>query len=103
MKEISEYEIQKACVKWFRYTYPDDIIFHIPNGEKRNIQSAIKLQNMGVTSGIPDLFVPKLNCFIEIKNSKGKLSNKQIKTIEKLRKTHLVYVKDSLESFKSIF
>lgn len=35
-----------------------DLLFHIPNGERRDIGSAIKLKEMGVKPSIPDYMLP---------------------------------------------
>ena len=80
----SESEHQIAFVKWFRYYYPDKIIFHIPNGGSRHVIEAKRLKEMGVLKGIPDLYIPHLNLFIEMKREKGKLDDAQIKCIAKL-------------------
>lgn len=71
---ISEYTIQIACVKWFRIIFPDILIFHIPNGGKRDAREARSFKSLGVVAGIPDLFIPEFKLFIEVKNASGRLS-----------------------------
>jgi len=61
--------------------YPDVLIFAIPNGEKRHIATAIKLKEEGVTSGIPDLYIPAWKVWIEMKRSKGGKVSKDQKAI----------------------
>lgn len=51
--------------------------FAIPNGGVRSIGLAVKLKKEGVKSGVPDLFLPRLNLFIEMKTRTGKLSKNQ--------------------------
>ena len=62
---------QITLVSWFERTYPNVLIFHIPNGGKRSITQAMKFQKMGVKPGIPDLFVPEWQLWIEMKRTKG--------------------------------
>jgi len=62
---------------------PDVIWFHVPNGERRNIQTAVRLKRMGVKPGVSDyiIFVPsegRLDVhFVELKTGAGRLSDNQ--------------------------
>ena len=47
--------LQIQCVEWFREAFPGVLIYHVPNGGKRNPREAAKLKSMGVVPGIPDL------------------------------------------------
>jgi len=76
----SEHAEQAGFLQWFRAKYPGILIFAIPNGGKRDIVTAKKLQMEGVVPGVPDLFVPELRLWIEMKKPGGKLSEAQ-KTI----------------------
>ena len=87
----SEHELQTACVRWFRYVYPDKIIISIPNGAKRTLyERRIALQE-GLTAGVPDLFIPHPagsfhGLWIEMKNGKaGRLSEPQVEMIARLK------------------
>ena len=80
----SEHAHQAGFVQWFRAKYPGILIFAIPNGGKRDIVTAKKLQMEGVTPGVPDLFVPELRLWIEMKKPGGKLSEAQKDMIEYL-------------------
>tara|TARA_R110000823_G_scaffold305033_1_gene426854 strand:- start:229 stop:495 length:267 start_codon:yes stop_codon:yes gene_type:complete len=61
------------------------LIFAIPNGEKRAISVAKRLKMEGVVRGVPDLFVPAWNLWIEMKRvSGGRLSPDQKQMIEYL-------------------
>lgn len=80
----SEHAEQAGFVTWFRTKYPGTLIFAIPNGGKRDIVTAKKLQMEGVTPGIPDLFVPEWCLWIEMKKPGGKLSESQKKIIKYL-------------------
>lgn len=72
-KPASEEQEQMAAVKWLELKRIP--VFHIPNGGKRNLIEAVKFKQLGVRSGIPDLFIPVAKgkyhgLFIEIKRSK---------------------------------
>ncbi|MDR0618896.1 MAG: VRR-NUC domain-containing protein [Bacteroidales bacterium] len=77
-----ESRLQRACVEWFRYQYPDRIIFAIPNGGKRNAVTASIMKKEGALAGVADLCLlyPRGEyhaCFIEMKYGKGKQSPAQ--------------------------
>lgn len=74
----SEHWEQAEYVSWFRKTFPDVLIFAIPNGGKRSKAQAAKLKLEGVVAGVHDLFVPEWRLWIEMKRQKGgSLSKKQ--------------------------
>jgi len=82
----SEHSEQVGFVNWFRAKYPHTLIFAIPNGEKRSISVATRLKAEGVTRGIPDLYIPACNLWVEMKRvTGGRLSPDQKKVIEYLR------------------
>jgi hypothetical protein len=69
---------QIGFVRWFRSRYPGLLIFHIPNGGARHIVTGKKLKDEGVVAGVPDLFIPAWNCWIEMKRKEyGVLSFEQ--------------------------
>ena len=79
-----EHELQKACVQWFRFNYPNYkyLLFAIPNGGLRNARVAVKLKAEGVVAGVPDLFLAigtkyANGLFIEMKQGKNKLTENQ--------------------------
>lgn len=68
----SEHLEQAEFVSWFRKNYmPEHRIFAIPNGGLRAKSVAMALKAEGVTKGVPDLFIPSLKIFIEMKKEKG--------------------------------
>ena len=67
----SEHYEQARVVMWFRQTYRPMRIFAIPNGGLRSKAVATKLKVEGVSPGVPDLFVPELKLWIEMKRIKG--------------------------------
>lgn len=67
------------------------LLFHIPNGGKRNMATAVRLKREGVKAGVPDLLLPVPRegfhgLFIEIKRVKGgKTSEAQRWWLEQLK------------------
>jgi len=81
----SEHDEQVGFINWFRAKYPQVLIFAIPNGEKRAITVAKRLKAEGVVRGIPDLFIPQFNLWVEMKRiSGGRLSPEQRAMIQYL-------------------
>lgn len=83
-----EKEEQAALVSWLRAKKIDH--FAIPNGEKRDLITAIHLKRQGCVPGIPDLMIPiktsyHAGLFIELKRrSGGVVSPSQRMWIDKL-------------------
>ena len=67
----TEHEEQRELVRWFRQTWPGVRIFAIPNGGARSPATAGRLKAEGVSSGVPDLFIPAWGIWVEMKRSKG--------------------------------
>lgn len=67
----TEHEEQRELVRWFRQTWPGVRIFAIPNGGARSQATAGRLKAEGVSSGVPDLFIPAWGLWVEMKRSKG--------------------------------
>ena len=67
----TEHEEQRELVRWFRQTWPGVRIFAIPNGGARSPATAGRLKAEGVSSGVPDLFIPAWGLWVEMKRSKG--------------------------------
>jgi hypothetical protein len=93
-----EESIQRHVVLWCK-NHANPLyhgIFHIPNGEKRDKNTARKLKRLGVKAGIPDLCLPLsggLTFWLEVKKKKGRLSLVQKRVIDDLRsKGHIVEV-----------
>jgi len=86
MKSLpSEHNEQAGFIQWFRARWPRVVVFAIPNGGKRNILTAKRLQREGVTPGVPDLFIPAWGIWIEMKRQKrGRTSPDQRVMIEYL-------------------
>jgi hypothetical protein len=89
--KLTERAIQVAAVSFIRNFYPDIVLFAVPNGAATTEVNRFQLIREGLLSGVPDIFVAHQNCqhpglFIEFKKPGGRLSEKQVATIEKLRK-----------------
>lgn len=73
----SEHQEQAAFITWFRAQFPGVLIFAIPNGAHLAgdaVRRAIKMQRMkaeGFVAGIPDLYCPAHQLWVEMKRAKG--------------------------------
>ena len=100
-----ESNIQIACVRWFRYAYPEPryLICTFPNGGSRNIVTASILKAEGSRAGMPDLAIFTANkCFfVEMKAKAGRQSEHQ-KEIEKILTAmgYKYYICRSFDEFK---
>ena len=106
--KISEEQIQRSIIKWFRNKYclkhhtPRYAIFSVPN------EAAYKNKKFiltGLMQGVSDLIVviDSKTLYFELKTATGKQSPKQIEfeeTIKKLNQEY--YLVRSLEQFKTI-
>ena len=75
----TEHEEQRETVSWFRKTYPGIRILAIPNGGARSPATAGRLKAEGVSAGVPDLFVPEWQLWVEMKRTKGGTVSKEQK------------------------
>lgn len=94
-----EHRIQSACVKWFRIQYPtmQHNLFAVPNGGRRDKASGSKLKEEGVLAGVADLILLKSThsygaLLIEMKTSKGRQSEAQMKWEHLIIKDDFKYV-----------
>lgn len=70
---MTEHIIQRESVQWIRQ-YTPYLVYAIPNGGKRGRLEAMRLQAEGVVAGMPDLHLPDLRLWIEMKTPTGKVS-----------------------------
>lgn len=84
---------QQALFKWVKLqscTIPElELLYHIPNGGKRNLLEAKRLKAEGVRAGIPDLCLPvargdQHGLYIELKAGKNKPTDTQLWWIDRL-------------------
>ena len=94
---VASESVEQQCLfRWAQYEsgkYPElDLMFHIPNGGKRNITTAVRLKAEGVKSGVPDINLPVARgefhgLFIELKKQRGnKTTENQDAWLEALNK-----------------
>lgn len=98
----SEHWEQREFVRWFRKTFPDVLIFAIPNGGHRGKAQAGNLKAEGVVPGVPDLYVPAWQWWPEMKRQKGgRVSPDQRRVMEYLQSIgHRVDVCNGCEAAK---
>ncbi len=70
-KVKSEHLEQVEFVQWMRRNHPEHRIFAIANGGYRSKSVGASLKAEGVTKGVPDLMIPSLRVFIEMKKTEG--------------------------------
>lgn len=89
----SEDTEQIAVIQWAQYqirTHPElKLLYHCPNGGSRNKAEAVKLKQMGVVAGIPDLCLPVPKgiyngLYIEMKYDRGRLEESQKEMLKQL-------------------
>lgn len=77
---------QAALFQWaftVQHTFPElRLMYHIPNGGKRNRFEAANLKRQGVKAGVPDICLPVARggfhgLYIELKAGKNKTTDKQ--------------------------
>lgn len=91
MKESQEQTFLFQWANLARCEYPElELMYHIPNGGKRNAREAAGLKRQGVKAGVPDICLPVPRgkyhgLYIELKVGKNKTSKHQDEWIEKLR------------------
>ena len=90
---LSESQEQINLFKWAGFAsckYPElDLMYHIPNGGKRDIGTAKKLKAEGVKAGVPDICLPVPRSgyhglYIEMKVGKNKTTDNQDRWLEGL-------------------
>lgn len=103
----TEGKLQADCFQWFNNTFPHlrGLLYHVPNGEKRDAITANLLKGKGVVAGVPDLefhFRAK-TYFFEAKkpNGDGVLSKEQKEIHKQLDiQRFIVWVFNDLETFQ---
>lgn len=85
---------QERVIQWARWMsgkYPEmDLLFHIPNGGRRDQREAQHFKRLGVKAGVSDLFLPVPRgsyhgLWIEMKTPGGKVSQAQKEWLEAMQ------------------
>ena len=84
MTEPSEHIIQRESVQWIRQ-YTPYLVYAIPNGGQRSKVTGGRLKAEGLVTGMPDLHIPALALFIEMKTATGAVDPAQLKIHDVLR------------------
>ena len=88
-----EEQEQMTVIQWAEYhaaKQPElKLLYHCPNGGKRNKAEAARLKASGVKAGVPDLFLPVPRgeyhgLYVEMKVGKNRLTSAQAAWIEAL-------------------
>lgn len=91
MSEASE---QTALFQWAMIARQEhkelELLYHVPNGGRRDKREAVSLRRQGVKAGIPDIVLPVardgfFGLYIELKFGKNKTSSIQDVWIRRLR------------------
>ena len=91
----TESQIQQAVFEWteaMSRKYPElKLMYHIPNGNKRDKIEAAHLKRQGVRAGVPDLCLPVASgryhgLYLELKSERGRLQDSQRVWISDLNK-----------------
>lgn len=86
---------QEALFNWAQYQYeryPElELLYHIPNGGKRDARTAANLKRQGLKAGVPDLHLPVARggyhgLYIELKVGSNKPTPLQKKWLSNLNK-----------------
>lgn len=86
-REAAEQEALFKWAAWMEQKLPElRLLFHVPNGGRRDSREAARLKAQGVKPGVPDLFLPVARggyhgLWIELKAGRGKPSSNQCQWI----------------------
>ena len=101
-----ESQLQQMCVRYFRYVYPQYVIYATPNGGSRNPVEAKRLKAEGVLAGVADLTVLLPNgriIYIEMKVKGNRQTDNQKAFQQKAEALgYKYYVCYSFDEFKAI-
>lgn len=104
----AEDSLQAACVRFYRFQYPQHLIMSFPAGfvfggdAVKRAMTANRMKAMGYQVGCPDLMIitPNEVRFIEMKVDKGRLTDNQKEVHERLKNMgYRVDVCRSLDEF----
>jgi hypothetical protein len=107
---LSESALQQKCVMWFKNTFRPirKLLYMNHNSGRKSMMSATTDVGLGLTKGIPDLFLAIPNdlwhgLYIEMKAIGGKVSPDQTEVMELLsNQGYKCAVIDSFQSFQEL-
>ncbi len=91
---MSEAQEQAALFQWAqlaRQQYKElELMYHVPNGGRRDSKEAVSLKRQGVKAGVPDICLPAgkggyFGLYIELKVGRNKTSSMQDLWIKRLQ------------------
>jgi VRR-NUC domain protein len=101
-----ESQLQQMCVRYFRYKYPQYLIYAVPNGGLRNSLEAKRPKAEGVLAGVADLTIllPQgRSVYIEMKVKGNRQTDNQKAFQQKAEALgYKYYVCYSFDQFKAI-
>ena len=110
MKHIESQE-QQALFQWAELNkkkYPElELLYHCPNGGRRNVIEAARLKREGVKAGVPDVFLPVARnghhgLYLEMKSKGGRITDNQCYWIQSLMKQgYMVWICRDWENAKN--
>lgn len=103
MLKLSESQIQGQCVSWFRYHFPQYILFAVCN--EATYKRSSYFSSIGMLNGVSDtvIVLPNKVLFVEFKAEKGKQRPEQKIFEEKVTALGFPYsIVRSLEEFKQV-
>lgn len=89
-KESQEQICLFQWAMWSSQKFPElSLLYHVPNGGRRDKKEAVSLKRQGVKAGVPDLVLPvardgHFGLYIELKVGKNKTTDIQKKWIKEL-------------------
>lgn len=89
-KESQEQIYLFQWAMWNTQKFPElSLLYHVPNGGRRDKKEAVSLKRQGVKAGVPDLFLPVardgyFGLYIELKVGRNKTTDLQKKWIKDL-------------------
>lgn len=108
-KNFSSDRLQQKCFMyaWNKYPQTRGLLWHTPNGGKRNAIEAKRFKDIGVIAGIPDLFFlwkGKLYGFeVKVTGDRQSEAQKEIEAKLKANGAEYYIVKNTPDKFVEVF
>jgi hypothetical protein len=108
-KNFSSDRLQQECFRytWNKYPETRGLVWHTPNGGKRNAMEAAKFKAMGVIAGIPDLLClwkGKLYAFeIKVDGDRQSEAQKEVEAKLQANGADCYIIKNTPDEFVRVF